>query len=479
MDHYSILDHSSSSPAMEGDMSGTAARVSARNTNTPLPRSSETEPRFPGEDAGRSLAEMAQRDLEATLQLLADRAHYITGASGAAIALRRGEHNDMLCRANAGSNAPELGALLSMEYGLSGECVRTRQILRCDDAERDPRVNRDVCRELGIASVVVMPILSGEQVLGVFELLSGKPRAFDERDLSALLRLSEMVETAVKHAVAAQIVPTVPKTSVAEIQPEVVAIATKTPQPESSTVAMNSTSAPVPPSQEVAPPKQDEALPVPKKALFWSAAMRAQASGQSSEDAATIAVPPVLRNLQKCQACGFPVSQGRAFCVECEEKQWRGQRLPLPAVSSQKDQASAPQTDSKEPALRGYARGTFIQDSLSDQNSPRTAEPKIAEPAITEPQAAPLTVSAPASAISPAQDSMSPSTESADAEAPVASPTSTSSSTDVPSDVLATDNSAPFLSSALQSESWFASNKYILGALLLVAIIIAAIALLH
>jgi hypothetical protein len=74
---------------------------------------------------------------------------------------------------------------------------------------------------------------------------------------------------------------------------------------------------------------------------------------------------------------------------------------------------------------------------------------------------------------------MSPSTESADAEAPVASPTSTSSSTDVPSDVLATDNSAPFLSSALQSESWFASNKYILGALLLVAIIIAAIALLH
>src|SRR4029077_7529976 len=26
-------------------------------------------------------------------------------------------------------------------------------------------------------------------------------------------------------------------------------------------------------------------------------------------------------------ACGFPVSQGRKFCVECEEKQWRGQRL--------------------------------------------------------------------------------------------------------------------------------------------------------
>jgi hypothetical protein len=33
-----------------------------------------------------------------------------------------------------------------------------------------------------------------------------------------------------------------------------------------------------------------------------------------------------------------------------------------------------------------------------------------------------------------------------------------------------------FLTSASQSQSWFASNKYILGALLVVAIIVGAIA---
>src|ERR1700723_1631236 len=131
-------------------------------------------PRFPGEDGGHSMAEMAQRDLDAALQLLADRAQYITGAGGAAIALRRTGKNDLLCRASAGSNAPELGALLSTEYGLSGESVRTRRGLRCDDAERDARVNREVCRELGIASVVVMPVVDDDQVLGVFELFSGK-----------------------------------------------------------------------------------------------------------------------------------------------------------------------------------------------------------------------------------------------------------------------------------------------------------------
>ncbi len=156
--------------------------------------------RFPGEDGGRSLAEMAQRDLDAALQLLADRAQYITGATGAAIALRRRGMSDMLCRASTGSNAPELGALLSTEFGLSGESVRTKRALRCDDAERDARVNREVCRQLGIASVVVMPVVNDDEVLGVFELFSGKANAFGERDLSAVRRLSEMVETAVRLA---------------------------------------------------------------------------------------------------------------------------------------------------------------------------------------------------------------------------------------------------------------------------------------
>src|SRR5215469_7545732 len=163
--------------------------------------------RFPVEESSRSVAEMAQRDLDAALQLLADRAQYITGASGAAIALRREGRKDMLCRASSGSNAPELGTLLSAEFGLSGESVRTGKLLRCDDAERDARVNREVCHRLGISSVVVMPVVNDDEVLGVFELFSGKAHAFGERDLSAVQRLSEMVETAVRLARAAQSLP--------------------------------------------------------------------------------------------------------------------------------------------------------------------------------------------------------------------------------------------------------------------------------
>ena len=123
---------------MAGTSATRSAMASVSAASAHLPILQDPGPRFPGKDGGRSLAEMAYSDLDAALHLLAERAQYITGANGAAIALRRGQHNDMLCRASVGSNAPELGALLSMEYGLSGESVRTHKALRCDDTERDP-----------------------------------------------------------------------------------------------------------------------------------------------------------------------------------------------------------------------------------------------------------------------------------------------------------------------------------------------------
>ncbi len=193
MDQYSILDQGSSNPApkpVSSDHGG--ASVSH------LPPAAVSPLRFPGEDGGKSLAEMAQRDLNVTLQLLAERAQYITGGTGAAIALR--EDEELICRARAGAAAPEVGAQLQVSDGLTGESVRTREILRCNDTETDPRVNRESCKALGIASVMVMPLLREQEVTGVFELLSDRAHAFEERDVVALQRLGEMISTAIEHA---------------------------------------------------------------------------------------------------------------------------------------------------------------------------------------------------------------------------------------------------------------------------------------
>jgi hypothetical protein len=469
MDQYSILERTTS-PLTIGSLS---AQIADSVVDAP----STDEPRFPGEDAGRSLAEMAQRDLDAALQLLADRAHYITGASGAAVALRRVEHRDLLCRASAGSNAPQLGTLLSMEYGLSGECVRSRQLVRCDDSERDPRVNKVVCRDLGIACVVVIPVLSDGQVIGVFELFSGQPGAFNDRDLSAILRLSQMVETAVKYAIPTCVIPPVAEAVATNLIPEV--------QPQVDVDIEAAAAANVEaPIAELPPPAPEPQLPAPielsvpqkdeppapaKKPLFWSAGIHASASPSAGEQPETIAVPPVLRNFQKCQACGFPVSQGRAFCVECEERQWRGQRLPHPAVAPPPPPPTPPPTDSRKFTGLADALRAAHQNSSELKPLPKIAEAKLpdlkpADPTTADDKstlvaAVPLQISAPTSTVTTEQNSIVPATE-------------------LP-EVSASDNSAPFLSSALPAESWFSSNKYILATLVIVAIIIAAIALLR
>jgi hypothetical protein len=207
-------------------------------------------------------------------------------------------------------------------------------------------------------------------------------------------------------------------------------------------------------------PEETKPQPPPKKPLFWSAAVHAQPDAVRAEAASeSIAVPPVLRNLQKCQACGFPVSQGRTFCVECEEKQWRGQRLPQPPVGQPPDLPPPPQVN----ATADGAQGTFVRDHDSAQ---------VSDPVI-EPAGAILAVSVPYSAVG-TLDLTSHSIEPATAEAPAV--TSVSPAPEVSADTPAIDNSTPFLSSALPSESWFAANKYILGAMLVVAIVIAAVA---
>jgi hypothetical protein len=164
---------------------------------------------------------------------------------------------------------------------------------------------------------------------------------------------------------------------------------------------------------------ESKLAPAAKRPLFWSVAMQSQGTAaRSAETAAEVSVPPMLRNLRKCQACGFPVSQGRAFCVECEERQWRGQRLSQPAAGSATTQKGTPQK----------------------------------------------MVSAPVKAASAAASSSVAS-----------SPDILTLSNSLPADLSGAHSYAPFSGSTVESQSWFAANKYIIGALLVVAVVVAAI----
>jgi TonB family protein len=130
-------------------------------------------------------------DTDTTLRKIAEAALSATGASGAALAMRR--DGTVVCQARAGEMAPPLGAQLDDRSGMSGECLRTGQALRCEDTETDERVDGAACRVLGIRSLAVAPVKNGDQVAGILEVFSPRPSSFTERHIDVLRQLAELV----------------------------------------------------------------------------------------------------------------------------------------------------------------------------------------------------------------------------------------------------------------------------------------------
>src|ERR1700746_3043045 len=111
--------------------------------------------------------------LDEVLQLVAERAQAITGAHGIAIALAEGD--EIICRASVGTMAPDRGMRLDAKAGFSGACFRTGRIIRCDDSEKDPRVNVEACRRLGTRSMVAVALLGQQSVGGLLEAFWTEP----------------------------------------------------------------------------------------------------------------------------------------------------------------------------------------------------------------------------------------------------------------------------------------------------------------
>ena len=130
-------------------------------------------------------------DVAAVLQFIADCALSLTESSGAALAFFTGDQ--MTCRVRTGEPAPPLGAPLDTRQGLSGECVRSGRLVWCEDTGNDPRVDPDLCRSLGIGSLMAAPVVSDFRVAGVLEVFSPHPRGFTKAQGMVLDQLVEMI----------------------------------------------------------------------------------------------------------------------------------------------------------------------------------------------------------------------------------------------------------------------------------------------
>ena len=141
--------------------------------------------------AAQSQMAAARFNLEQSLEFIAEGGRRLTGAGGAAIALREGE--TVVCRGRSGLIAPELGARLNPESGISGACLTSGEVQLCDDTEHDTRVDVWVCRNLGIRSILAVPLRRQQDVLGIIVAFSGWAGVFGERDMRALKLLAGLV----------------------------------------------------------------------------------------------------------------------------------------------------------------------------------------------------------------------------------------------------------------------------------------------
>ena len=212
----------------------------------------------------------ARIELYACLQLLADRARFVTGATWSAIALNEG--NQFIFCAAAGSAAPVIGSEFNVKT------LRPEQSL-ADDGKS-----------------LLVTVVRNSKTTGFFQLFSETAK-FGDQDLQAIVRLSDMVGTAINCMEAEQ------KALADENLPVPVLVAQ--------------------PAKAAAP-------------VLW----HAPADSCSNKSQSTYAASDPALGIYACESCGFPVSRGRTICVDCEERGTPAATMAQLLTVKQKDEES-------------------------------------------------------------------------------------------------------------------------------------------
>jgi diguanylate cyclase len=148
----------------------------------------------------RTQAQIAATDLDlnAIMELIAERAHELTRASGGVIELA--EEDEMVYAVTAGEAAPYLGTRLKMASSLSGLCVAEGRVMRSDDTGNDSRVDADACRRVNAGSMICVPLIHEQETIGVLKVYSADAFHFDDGDVETLELLSELIAAHLSHA---------------------------------------------------------------------------------------------------------------------------------------------------------------------------------------------------------------------------------------------------------------------------------------
>ena len=112
------------------------------------------------------------------------------GADG--IALAYAVDGQVVCRASCGNHAPPVGTPVNLNSGIGAQCLREGKTVTCCDTETDPRVNKNVCRAIGVRSMLAAPLRREGQVIGVAQAFYSEPNGFSDAAIAELEASSEL-----------------------------------------------------------------------------------------------------------------------------------------------------------------------------------------------------------------------------------------------------------------------------------------------
>ena len=136
-------------------------------------------------DAQQEIAS-SHLDYAGLRDFILERMTRLVAADGACLELAEGD--ELVYEAASGLAAGFTGLRVKKGASLSGLSMTSNQMLRSDDTETDPRVDREACRRIGLRSMVVMPLRYDERTFGVLKLMSARVAAFTA-ELEQALRL--------------------------------------------------------------------------------------------------------------------------------------------------------------------------------------------------------------------------------------------------------------------------------------------------
>jgi EAL domain-containing protein (putative c-di-GMP-specific phosphodiesterase class I) len=138
-------------------------------------------------------------DLHRLVDVITRRAQELTRSEGAVLEVIDGD--ELVYWSASGSGSPFLGLRVSAARSLSGLAAAQNAVLVCDDSETDPRVDRDMCRRVGLRSMITAPLPYNGTVIGVLKVMSPWAKAYSPRDVDVLSQLNVLIGAAIAHAV--------------------------------------------------------------------------------------------------------------------------------------------------------------------------------------------------------------------------------------------------------------------------------------